>query len=157
MKACKCTHRNIYNTYYHCILHSKAMFPSKSCKTATPLLTYRRTYYLLQYIYMLQNLFAGNFKQMRLWNILLYPTFVNENFCKQNYRSIVSSGLKLLSCPKRTILSFRLTNKMFAHTSFTTACNYCVWSPTSYSIFFFISILYYYLIVKASTLFVCCK
>ena len=38
-------------------------------------------------------------------------------------RSNVSSDLKIQSCPKRTILSFRLTNKPFAHALFTTVCN----------------------------------
>ena len=38
-------------------------------------------------------------------------------------RSNVSSDLKLQSCPKRTILSVRLTNKPFAHALFTTVCN----------------------------------
>ena len=46
-----------------------------------------------------------------------------KNFASKIIRSNVSSDLKLQSCPKRTILSFRLTNKPFAHVLFTTICN----------------------------------
>ena len=61
---------------------------------------------------------------MKLWNILLYITFVNEKkTASKIIISNVSSDLKLQSCPKRTILSFRLTNKLFAHALFNTVCN----------------------------------
>ena len=44
-------------------------------------------------------------------------------FTSKIIRSNVSSDLKLQSCPKRMILSFRLTNILFAHALFTTVCN----------------------------------
>ena len=96
------------HTHYHCIihiLHSKSMIPSRSCKTATPLWIYHRTYQLLRYIYMLRKLLNC----VKLWNILLYLTLVNAKLSDQ-----------MCHRPKRKILSFRLTNKPFAHALFTT-------------------------------------
>ena len=46
-----------------------------------------------------------------------------KNFATKIFRSNVSSDSKLMSCPKRLIHSFRLTTKMFVHTSLTTVCN----------------------------------
>ena len=55
-----------------------------------------------------------------------------KTFASKIIGSNVSSDLKLQSCPKRTKLSFRLTNKPFAHALFTIVCN-CSQNPFTYS------------------------
>ena len=61
---------------------------------------------------------------MKLLCIPFYLSFVNEKFGRKIIRSNVSSDLKLLLCPKRTILSFNLTDEAFAYASFTVVCNW---------------------------------
>ena len=41
------------------------------------------------------------FKQMKLWNILFYRTFVNEKICEQNYQIKCVVGLKITVMPKK--------------------------------------------------------
>ena len=68
--------------------------------------------------------FEISFKPIEMWYIFLDFAFVYiNNFASKIIKSKVSSYLKLLSCPKSTMLSFSVTDVAFAHLSLTAIWN----------------------------------
>ena len=79
----------------------------------------------MQYIHMLRKLFSGNFLNKGNCAIFFFTLHLwIKKVASKIIRSNVLSDLKLLLCPKRTILSFNLTDEAFAYASFTVVCNW---------------------------------